>query len=331
MDVIRHLGVDTLGLCQLRISLRPDGLMLAEGQAGMPSPRKGIPAIFDQAPITTQAPAWIPAEIMGYASMSLDLSKVYSHVFEMVLNIVGPQAEQGFQQANTQTKTFTGSDIPTILKALGNRIHYLDFPLNPGKTDLLDDNPLSMTRAAFVWELGDEAVIKTVLTRLTPFMAMGSGVASTEQGFEGHRFSPGGKEVAALFLGKGHLVLGVGEGAASQAITALAHPPKGAHALQGSKMFQEALAIFPNANCIAWHCTDGNKMVKNLGDVLRSSIDTALDQADLPEEVSAKEILNLIPSEEDLKDCLGVGADQVWMDKDGLHLFEALRLTMQSK
>ena len=72
-------------------------------------------------------------------------------------------------------------------------------------------------RFALVWQIADEEPYLKLLGRLAP---LAGGELEQEQGFRGVRI-PG---VAAAYVGRGHLVLAVGEGTLEKVLAAIRTP-----------------------------------------------------------------------------------------------------------
>ncbi|MCX5662142.1 MAG: hypothetical protein NTW19_20895 [Planctomycetota bacterium] len=278
---IKALGFNTIGPAALRLSL--DGTVLRSGGfLSVPAPRTGLVTLFDQAAIAPEPPAWVPANLLGYSQVSFDLGKAYLRVKELVVGEWGPQAQQGFDQAEMQVKGMLQVDLPVLLSSLGSRHSFLTYGPLPkpaaaaaaagdAPAPAARPSPNDENRMAFVWQLLDEPLWSRVLGVVAPFTGQ---AAVQEQGFNGLRIQQPQME-AGVFVGKGFMTIGLGKGVTESTLAWLRTPPQGAAAMATSPIFQRGKALLTLEPSMMFQVSDAGRSMR----IVREAVINAAEQA----------------------------------------------------
>ena len=128
-----------------------------------------------------------------------------------------------------------------------------------------------------------------------------------EQGFTGIRFEEPNE--GGAFVGRGHLVIGVGAGLTESVLATLRNPPAAQVSLTGSAILARANELLPPVDGLAYHLTDMNRYVKTTRRVFNSLLNMTLktqDEGD-PDDADLTSMLRtlqkLLPSEDELRAC----------------------------
>ncbi len=326
-DQLGPLGLDDIGGVVWRQAF--DGSRWRSILAmSLPAPRHGLLAMLDQRCDGCEVPPFVTREAVDFTQISLDLGKAFMSVRETLL--AEDDAEQlanMFNVADVQATTWLGADVATVLSGLGSRHWLLSFPPpvaevgagDPGAPDELDATKLALPvpdNAAVVWQLADEAPILRLLGRLAP---LAGGELQEAQGFRGLRL-PG--DAAAAFVGRGHLVLAVGQDTLEKVLTAIRNPPAGDVSWRESEAFRQARQLMDLPPARMFGVSDARRTGGLLGAVRDYA--AALGPEDAAEDV--RDLLaaaqRLLPTAAEMEGMFGVGAAVLRMTDDGL-LYEA--------
>ncbi len=321
--VVKALGLGGLGAVALRMDLDGNSMRMGSFLAAA-EPRLGVLALLDQPVVAPTPPTWVPADIVGYSHISTDLGSVYAKIKQMILEEFGDQAQTGFEMAENSVVGFAGADIAAVLSSLGHKHTILTYEPqveeieNPGGQAL----SVPVQRVALVWQLKDDAIWTRLLQAVAGFAPMTNGAVTMaeEQGFSGWRFQQGPIE-GGLMHGNGYLVFGYGRGVVSTALSALTNPPKGEHALRTSKLYRDSVALIDPEPGLSFQITDGARYTESMHKIIDAIFDMILSQTDGNDDMDMETIeavRELIPSNEELKNVLGVAAATMVVDENGL-------------
>nr|MCS5617512.1 hypothetical protein [Pirellulales bacterium] len=228
-----------------------------------------------------------------------------------------------FAVADVQSQTFLGGDVATVLSGLGSRHWILSFPprIAAAVAQARGGDPAaaSTDSMAIVWQVVDEEPIGKLLGRLAPLTGT---ELQEEQGFQGLRL-PGG---LAAYVGRGHLVLALGDGTVEKILAAIRNPPAGNVSWRESPALRRARELVDLAPARMFGVGDASLTGGTLG-LLRELVD-ALEPDDL--EDGYRDLVEagrrLLPSAAELEGMFGVGATAVRMTDDGMILENAWEL-----
>jgi len=342
-ETLDALGLDALGPVAFRMAL--DGTALRSGLfVSAPEPRHGVLALLDQEPLEPAPPQWVPASAMAYQQISFDLGAAYTKIKELTISLAGDQARQGFLQIETGLQGVLQTDPATLLSSYGQQHSIVSFepkadapaadPANPALPGLSE-------RLGVVWQVKDEQLWQRVMQTLGQFTAAAGGAveAAEEQGFRGFRLH--GAAEAGLFLGRGYLVLGIGNEVSESLLSVLRNPPEGEAAMRTSGLVERAAALLPPMPCFGYQLSDGGRNVKATKRAIEQLIELPLTQrarlaqipgasaeAFDPAEAAAltAKLKALLPSDEELEGVLGVSVGQTTLGEHGLSSQSALEL-----
>lgn len=317
---LAQVGLDDLGGLVWRHAFG-DGCWRSVMAATLPAPRHGMLAVLDQQCDTCDIPSFVTSETVGFTQISLDLGAAFRSIRELLL--AAPEAEQlanMFAVADVQSQTWLGSDVATVLTGLGSRHWVLTFP--PRIAAALADaraaaagaaggEPVTADALAVVWAIQDETPFVKLFGRLAP---LAGGELQEEQGFRGLRV-PGG---AAAFVGRGHLVVAIGEGTLEKTLAAIRNPPSGPASLRESGVLRRARELVPLPPARMFGVTDATRTGGTLG-MLRE-LAAGLEPDDV--EDAYREFLaagqELLPTAREMEGMFGVGGTVLRMTDDGL-------------
>jgi len=320
---LARLGLDDVGGVAWRQTL-DDGRWRSTIAATLPAPRHGLLAMLDQRCDGCDVPVFVTREVVDFAQISLDLGKAFSGVREVLLaDGTSEQLTNMFAVADVQSTTWLGADVATVLSGLGSRHWFLSFPprIGPAVAEAREavaagntrvDLPMTDNLAA-VWEVADEAPILKLLGRFAP---AAGGQLQEEQGFRGLRL-PGG---AAVYVGRGHLVLAVGEGTLDKVLAAIRNPPGGDVSWRESEAIRRVRALVDMPPARMFGISDSSQTGGGLGS-LREFL-ASLQPDDVP--ADARDLLaagqKLLPTADEMRGMFGVGGTVMRMTDDGLVL-----------
>jgi hypothetical protein len=316
---LKAYGVDGLGPVAYRQTL--DGNVMRTGVfVSIPSPRRGVMTLLDQEAGPADVPAWVSREPIEYQHINFDLGKAYTTIRQLVLQEEGDKAKAGFDTAEGQVNQFLQTDIASLLSSLGSRHSAMTFlPKLEGaknkKAGPVDPHfgGMDTQRMALVWQLKDEAIWQKILQMATPFAG---GNLAEEQGFKGIRAPqvPG----VGVFLGKGFLVLGMGEGVLESTLTALRNPPEGNATFGSSDVAKRANELLAPEPGMMYSVIDGGRYGKLLGQ-LRSVLTGAQVQG-VPDAQTEllKGLEALMPTDQELEGIMGAGAGAMQINAHGI-------------
>lgn len=336
--VIEGLGLTSLGPFALRTSL--DGAVLRSAVSlSAPAPRKGIVGLLDQAGVTPEPPAWVPASADEYQEISFDLGKAYASMKQLAKEQAGQQGEQAFSQIEGAAQLFWQVDIPALVASLGQQISLVSFPAKAGTEPANTPAAAAPTaRLGIVVAVHDEQPWKKLLDQLAASRS-GGLQAVEEQGFSGYRLSRSGLEVG-IFLADGQLVVGIGPGVSESLLSVLRNPPAASAAMRTSGLVEQARALLPPQKCL-WYSLAGGSS----GADIRQALQTLLNQLASPVPFAAPpgaeglpaaadpklaalvtKLKELLPTDEELDGTVGVSVSQTVVTDQGLVIQSALEL-----
>ena len=266
---------------------------------------------------------------MGFTQVSLDLGAAFRSIRELLQAATdSEQRANMLMVADVQSQTWLGADVATVLTGLGSRHWVLTFPpritaalaqARAAATGAGQGEPVTADALAFVWAVQDETPFEKFLGRLAP---LAGGELQEEQGFRGLRL-PGG---AAAFVGRGHLVVAVGEGTLEKTLSAIRNPPSGPASLRESGVLRRARELVSLPPARMFGITDATKTGGTLG-MLRE-LAAGLEPDDV--EDVYRDLLaagqDLLPTAREMEGMFGVGGTVLRMTDDGLLLETAWEL-----
>ncbi len=315
------VGIDDMGSVVLRQNYDA-GRWKSTMAMTLPAPRHGFLEILDQPCDASEVPAFVTREVAEFGQLSLDLGAAYKTVRQLLLaQAEGEQIANMFSVADMQSQAWLGLDVATVLSGLGTRHWFLTFP--PQIADVLakaraadengEEDAAVVDRLAAVWQIADEGPFGKLVGRLAQLA--GGGQLQEEQGFKGVRI-PGG---AAFYVGRGHLVVAVGEGVLEKTLAAIRTPPQGDTSLRESDVPRRAAELLPARPARVYGVSDATRTGGSLG-MLRDLAE-ALEPDDIDDEsmrgafVALKELL---PSAREMEGMFGIGTTLLRMTDDGL-------------
>ena len=349
--IIKMLGLERLGPEALRIAL-DRGALRAGLFFSAPEPRQGLLALLDQPTFQPDPPAWVPATALSFDQLSFDLGKAYKLFREVLISEGGDQAQTMITQVEQQISAFLQTDVQTILSSVGTNHYFVSFPdlatdAKGGDED--DEEEASTSRMGIVWQLKDEALWKRLMQLAAGFAALSEGMVepAEEQGFIGLRINVEDTFSGGLFVGHGHMVLGLGNDVIEPLLSAVRNPPEGAASFRGGDLPRKAAALLPPEPSIYYQVANFDTYLKSLRDSLGSLFEysiatanrgplgarfgaaTAGDDGDDSEEVDVdlmKKLQALLPSEQELEGTTGVSVSQLVPNQHGVTLRTAIEM-----
>lgn len=334
--VLEQLGLTNLGPMALRMTL--DGTTMREGLfVSLPSPRTGVCTLLDQTPVAAEPPAWLAANVTGFSVMGLDLGKVYATVKEIALQAGGIQAQQLFAQLEAQVQIQLQAGPREVLAALGNQITTVTFPPKKGAVADLQaaETFIDLSdRVAVVWQVRDPAICGRLMQLIRAIAPSTQGMVrmADEQGFTGVRIEPPGLGVdMGLFLGKGHMLLGIGSEVCETVMAMISSPPQGTAAFAASPQLARARTLLGPEPAFSYSVSDLSRNLPDVRETLMQLLQApqalqavpgvpGLPAQDFsPEDAALLEKLKeLIPSAEELEGMLGVSTSLLVINSHGL-------------
>ncbi len=318
---LKAYGVDGIGPIAYRQTL--DGTVTRTSLfVSLPAPRRGVMTLLDQEPGPSDVPGWVTREPIQYQQFFFDLGKAYTTIRQVVLQEEGDAAKAGFDLAESQVNQQLQTDVASLLSSLGPRhsiinfLPKLDAALDQAKAKADPHfGNANAQRMALVWQLKDEAVWQKIMQMAAPFA--GDNLLE-EQGFKGIRAPqvPG----VGVFLGRGYLIVGMGDGVLESTLTALRNPPAGDAAFNSSDVARRANELLPPEPGMGYQVLDGARYTKLLGQL--RSLMTNAGAGGLPDaQVELiKGLEKILPTDQELEGILGVGVGGMQINNHGIVL-----------
>lgn len=248
LDRLTAFGLDAIGPIAWRQTL--DGsVWRSHAFVSLPAPRHGLMRLLDEHADASEVPPFVTREAIGFQQISLDLGKAYTMLREAMFDGDEPPPGNAFGTAEMSAQSMLGIELPALLSSFGTRHWFIGYP--PRIAEAIEharkvrtgnagvgDTPPTPSPSAIVWQVKDEAPFAKLLQLAA--QAVGQEVVD-EQGFRSVRF-PGG---AAVFLGKGHLVVAVGEGVSEKTLSSLRNTPPDDAAFRTSDAVRRSAELLP--------------------------------------------------------------------------------------
>jgi hypothetical protein len=319
---LRDAGADAVGPLAWRQSF-DRGCYQSTLAAALPAPRRGLLRILDQDCDSSEVPAFVSREAVDLTQISLDLAKAYQTVREFAVNQGGEETGNMFTAVEMQAQGWIGVDLPGVLGALGSRHWLISYP--PRVAEAMEESRraaragaaagqgIAADRTAFVWQIADEAPFLKILQRLA---TMVNAEIGEEQGFRGVRLPNG----AAAFVGRGHLVIGVGADSLERTLAAIRTPPTGESSFRESAAIRRAGELLPLDPARMFGVSDCSRSGGTLG-MLRE-LAAALTPEDVGDDYRdlLADLQAMLPSGTDMEGMMGTGAMLMTADDDGIAL-----------
>lgn len=324
MKGLRDLGADAVGPLAWRQSF-DGGRFQSTLAISLPAPRRGLLRILEQDCDPSEVPAFVSREAVDLTQISLDLGKAYRTVREFAVAQGGEEAGNMFTAVEMQAQGWIGVDLQGVLAGLGSRHWLISYP--PRVAEALEESrraaragaagqPPAADRTAIVWQIADEAPFLRILQRLA---AMASAEIGEEQGFRGVRLPNG----AAAFVGRGHLVVGVGADSLERTLAAIRTPPSGESSFRESAAIRRAGDLLPLQPARMFGVSDCSRSGGTLG-MLRD-LAAALTPEDVGDDYRdlLGDLQSALPSAADIEGMMGTGAMLMTIGEEGIALRSA--------
>jgi hypothetical protein len=347
-------GVDQFDSLVGRLSL--DGSTLRLNLFGhTPKPKTGVLALVGNHPLSAETPDWLPKDVLAFQQYGLDLGPIYKTARHSIQTGGLPETAPLFEFAENLILTL-GSDLPTFLSSVGTRHSHMIFlpqiekaettsatlkqVANPfeqpdpnavpkaaaastGKTTRKSfaDKAAALAdlRHAAVWKLENPKAVETVFYN---YSEQNGALRKVQiDGFVGFRAEESG--LADIFVGKGYLVIAMGDGVIEQVLGALTDPAK-AKGLGDGQAYINARTLLKNRKNSAYIFADMNRMfsllVSAFADPLTSQLRMSVGQSG----TSIGELITkLLPQPKELQGVFGPTVGQLSVNENGV-VFESV-------
>ncbi len=327
--ILEGLGLFEIGNIAFRGAL--DGsTMRWGGLISAPSPRRGIvETLLDQRELSPRPPAWVPATVTDYTQASLDLGELYSRIKEVVIDVMGDQAEQGIAQMEMQVRSMVQEDIATTLSSIGHHHSFVMFPSDASvdPAEQFRSGDVFSDRMAFVWSPRNEEVWQRIMQSIAMFAPMTGGALqrSEEQGFAGWRVE---QEMfqGGLFLGRGFLALGLGRGTVEEVLSGLRRPPEGTASLAGSDLYRDSRRLMDARPGLHWEIQDLGHQMRDLARLIQGMLEIMKEEDDTVSPEAVNQLAGILDPDV-IGEAFGTGVSQSYATRDGLLMESAQELT----
>jgi len=337
--VFQALGIDTLGAVAIRTVL--DGTALRTGTfICAPAPRHGLLTFLDQPALPAGPPDWAPSSARAYRHVSFDLGKAYTEIRDLAVALGGDEAKQDFDSADGEIEALLQTNVAGLLSSLGQRHTFISFSQKRAEASTAADcecggicdplaTALSDVREGIVWQVKDEQVWMRLMRIIADVPEADDLVmASEEQGFTGYRLKRSPLD-AGFFVGRGYLVLGIGEEVTESLLAVLRTLPTGVAALRSSSLVERAKGLLAPEAGLEYQISDAGREMKDLKELLTSLLSGPLPGAQVgavsgdsraahSDAALTEKLKALFPSDEDLEGSVGVSVCQTVVNGYGL-------------
>ncbi|MDQ8203755.1 hypothetical protein [Pelagicoccus sp. SDUM812003] len=292
---------------------------------GAPSPRRGLAALIDGESFEFQPPEWVPASVNTFSAFSFDLNEVYQLLLDIAKKFAPPEVvEQQVAQLNAQLGMMLQTDMDTLLSSFGKRAYVAEFPVETLSIDLGTGASMEVAKApqVIVMDFSRPEILQAGLAMMGGMLAgnPNAGIEIIdEQGFSGIRSSSGPQGVVTVAHGMGKLVFAVGgDTTASRIFSALNSVPEGEEALVNDPEFREYLSQNPVKPGVAFSVTRGDKALQNMIPALETLSKTMQASGQEDQHELFEELIDLLPTKEELDGLLGIGLTRMYFNEAGL-------------
>lgn len=293
---------------------------------GAPAPREGIAQLFENEFFEFQPPAWVPSSVNTYTAASFDMMKLYDFALDTAKKFMPPeQVEQQVAMGNAQLQMTLQTDIPTLLSSFGNRIHMIEYPIEIVSMDVGGSSSVEIPQAsqAVVMDFTRPEILQAGMAMVGAMAQNPNGGMELvdEMGFSGIRVPQPGQGSMTIAHGLGKLVMTIGnESTSSRIFSALSNLPEGEDALMNDPELRNYMSEAGVKPGMVFSYSQGDKMLKNLVPVLKSV--TANMRVAAGEEGAElmEQLVDLIPSEEELEGLLGIAFNRMYYNEAGIVL-----------
>lgn len=322
---LKGIGLADIGPCGWRHAFA-EGRYQSAMVVSLPAPRTGLMRILDLEPDTAEPPSFVTGDAVDFTQVSLDLGKAYGIVREYATAEFGDQASNLFAVGEANAQAVLGVDVQQVLSAFGSRHWTVNYPAKIAEAVAAGRQAGGVlaalgqaNRGAMAWKVDDEPLILRILQRAAP---LAGGELNEEQGFRGVRIPNG----PAVFLGRDHLVVGVGAESLEKTLAAIRNPPAAGASFREGEAVRRARELQPLDPALAVTISDATKaggIFGNLREIVAAMKpeDVAKDQ---PEELAKglRELLaqaqQALPTAAEMEGLFGVGVDTIRMTEHGL-------------
>lgn len=305
---LKAAGVSESTVAAYRWSITDPGL-----RAGLfiaaPSPRQGLMTAIDQKPQKATVPAWVTADAMTYAHVAADMGPAWTSMKTSLTTDGDPTVTEALEQVEFNVKAFAMKDVAGVLSGLGARHAMVAYRPTMDPAADAEPKPKQLSRFALVWELADATTWQTIVQGMGPFAMMSQGkiVNHLDGPFMGFKTNFEDYE-ASLMLGRGHMVMGVGENVTPAVTAALADPPAEGRRLTATANYKRFMELLQPRDGVLFHYADAGQYV----DLMSRNLFTMLEKAmaRVGGEAEATMIANLkaaMPSPQQMRGTVGVG------------------------
>lgn len=314
---LKGVGLADLGPCGWRHSFA-DGRYHSAMVVSLPTPRTGLMRILDLEPDAAEPPSFVTGDAIDFTQVSLDLGKVYEIVREYARAEFGDQAANLFAVGEAQAQAVFGVNVQKVLASFGSRHWTVNYPAKIAEAIAAGRQAGGViaaigqaNRGAMAWKVTDEATILKILQQAAP---LAGGELKEEQGFRGVRIPNG----PAVFLGRDHLVVGIGEESLEKTLASIRNPPAEDASFREGAAVRRARDLQPLTPALMVTISDAAKAGGILGNLRQMAAamkpeDVAEDQRELLARVQ-----RALPTAEEMEGMFGVGVDTIRMTEHGL-------------
>lgn len=334
LAVFERLGLANLGPMVARLSLDGSNLR-ATVLASIPAPRSGLPELFESLQRNVEPPAWVGADVVEYSHFVLPLDKIFLKIRE-VATATDAGAQMMFDSMEEQAQQIAQTDVASLLAGLGDQLGMLRFmPRIPpaDEVEKIDEWDVAepTERYAVIWQLQDEALWRRTIQGFSDMLGGALPPPGEEQGFTSWRSSdedsPGG-----LFIGRGYMVVAIGENVAEETLAMLRNPPVGEAALRNSENFRRAAALVPPRQALAYGVTDTRRHLSAFGAMFKANFFDYIiysgmflnDEGEFVNGLTSAQLgqamEELLPTAEESDGFFGISASQLYINEAGLVL-----------
>lgn len=319
------VGIADLGPVAMRVAF--DGGCLRQGTfVTLPAPRAGLARILEQDCDAAEVPSFVTSEATDFTQISLDLAAAYRTVKEFAAAEWGEQAANMFMTAEMQAQGWLGVELEAMLANLGSRHWIITYPpqvaaaIEEARRARAQTGAAAVAtadRLALVWKLADDAPVIALLPKIA---ALAQSQVVEEQGFQGVRL-PGGS--AAVFVGQGHLVLGMGGDALEKTLAGIRHPPAAAASLREGDVPRKAAELVGLGPARLFSIGDATRTGGMLGELRDAVMAMVPDEVEEAQRDLVVKFQALMPAADEVQGMFGVGATVVEVNDAGVALRSA--------
>ena len=279
------------------------------------SPRTSLLKLLDQPKISLETEDWVTDDVNSYSHISMDVNFIYQQIKEMLSSQFGKAAvSQKLKEADMHCRAFIGHSIKSILDGFGDKITFLDYGLSLKPHEV---QYVLTPNIAMIIPFKNKSVSNRVIEILTPFAAAKGIYRNDQEGFKGFL----SEEIdASLHIGEEKIIFTSGENVCQKVLGSISSPSK--NKLSDNPQFKKFIELLDVKETTMLSYGNLKSSIGEFYELIEMAIEhkKILSGMEKRDKAFIQELLQNLPTVEDITDVLGVGGAYGVPEKDGFFI-----------